>query len=185
MAPWDVTNLSRTLKNYMVDFVSCEHKHEASMLSMQVLHTLHKHMHTDTFMPQYLKWGENQQLKYEHNSMSCASNQQLLHTNCTSCDIRKQRIWLFFSFFTIYSAHTVPITLRFSQPTYSQSESFSPLSVSLVLDANSGVAVQSVVAEITASSQPGDTATGEKIGNFIIGMCAHGWNFLCVCSSLL
>ena len=77
-------------------------------------------------------------------------------------------------FFTIYSAHTVPITMRFSQPTYSQSESFSPLSVSLVLDANSGVAVQSVVAEITASSQPGDTATGEKIGNFIIGMCAHG-----------
>ena len=68
----------------------------------------------------------------------------------------------FFTIFTIYSAHTVPISMRFSQPTYSQSESLSPLSVSLVLDATSGVAVESVVAQITASSQAGDTATGEK-----------------------
>ena len=67
-----------------------------------------------------------------------------------------------FFFFSIYSAHTVPISLRFSQSSYSQSESSSPLSVSLVLDATSGVAVQSVVAQITASSQGGDTATGEK-----------------------
>ena len=53
--------------------------------------------------------------------------------------------------------------MRFSQPTYSQSESISPLSVSLVLDATSGVAAQAVVAQITASAQAGDTATGKKV----------------------
>ena len=70
--------------------------------------------------------------------------------------------FFFFTIFTIYSAHTVPITMRFSQSSYSQSESLSPLFVNLVLDATSGVAVESVVAQITASSQAGDTATGEK-----------------------
>ena len=53
--------------------------------------------------------------------------------------------------------------MRFSQSSYSQSESSSPLFVSLVLDATSGVAVQSVVAEIIASAEAGDTATGKKV----------------------
>ena len=62
--------------------------------------------------------------------------------------------------------HTVPIVLRFSQSAYSQSESVSPLSVSLVLDTTSGVAVQAVVAQITASAQGGDTATGKEVIGF-------------------
>ena len=65
-------------------------------------------------------------------------------------------------------SHTVPIVLRFSQSAYSQSESVSPLSVSLVLDASSGVAVQAVVAQITASAQGGDTATGKEICGFLL-----------------
>ena len=70
-------------------------------------------------------------------------------------------------------SHTVPIVLRFSQSAYSQSESVSPLSVSLVLDASSGVAVQAVVAEITASAQGGDTSTGMEICGFffVARMC--------------
>ena len=60
--------------------------------------------------------------------------------------------------------------MRFSQPTYSQSESTSPLFVNLVLDATSGVAAQAVVAEITASVQAGDTATGKKV---IINVCFY------------
>ena len=74
-------------------------------------------------------------------------------------------------FFFLLS-HTVSIVQRFSQSAYSQSESVSPLSVSLVLDATSGVAVQTVVVQITASAQGGDTATGkEVIGFFVARMC--------------
>ena len=49
-----------------------------------------------------------------------------------------------------------------------------PLSVSLVLDASSGVAVQAVVAQITASAQGGDTATGMEIcGFFLLLECVN------------
>lgn len=75
--------------------------------------------------------------------------------------------------------------MRFVQSSYSQFENFSPLTVNLVLDASSGTAMQAIVVQITASSQGGDTATGEKtIRNY------HHWNvstgltnlvsFLCV-----
>jgi len=37
-----------------------------------------------------------------------------------------------------------------------------------VLDASSGVAVQAVVAQITASAQGGDTATGKEICDFFV-----------------
>ena len=84
-------------------------------------------------------------------------------------------------FFSIYSAHTVPISLRFSQSSYSQSESLSPLSVSLVLDSTSGVAEQAVVARITASSQAGDTATGEKS---LLLECVHMVEESCVCAAI-
>jgi len=50
--------------------------------------------------------------------------------------------------------------MRFSQSAYSQSESVSPLSVSLVLDASSGTTTQAIVEQITASAETGDTATG-------------------------
>ena len=66
--------------------------------------------------------------------------------------------------------------MRFSQPTYSRSESLSPLSVSLVLDGTSGVAVQAVVAEITASAQAGDTATGKKFVLLFARMLLGGIN---------
>ena len=52
-------------------------------------------------------------------------------------------------------------------PAYSQNEPVSPLSVNLVLDAaTSGTIAQSIVAEITASAQLGDSASGkEAIGS--------------------
>ena len=58
--------------------------------------------------------------------------------------------------------HTVAF-LRFQQSSYSQSESISPLSVNLVLDATSGTTTQAIVAQIAASAQAaaGDTATGK------------------------
>ena len=51
--------------------------------------------------------------------------------------------------------------MRFEQSSYSQSESISPLSVNLVLDASSGTTTQAIVEQITASAQAGDTATGK------------------------
>jgi len=55
--------------------------------------------------------------------------------------------------------------MQFSQSLYSQSEDTSPLIVSLVLDqfggTNSPSITQDIVANITASVQPGDTATGK------------------------
>ena len=51
--------------------------------------------------------------------------------------------------------------MRFEQSSYSQSESISPLSVNLVLDATSGTTTQAIVEQITASAQAGDTATGK------------------------
>ena len=51
--------------------------------------------------------------------------------------------------------------MRFEQSSYSQSESMSPLSVNLVLDASSGTTTQAIVEEITASAQASDTATGK------------------------
>ena len=56
--------------------------------------------------------------------------------------------------------HTVAI-MRFEQSSYSTSESMSPLSVNLVLDATSGTTTQAIVEEITASAQASDTATGK------------------------
>ena len=53
--------------------------------------------------------------------------------------------------------------MRFSQSAYSQSESISPLVVSLVLDGTSGTTTQEIVAQIAAGVQSGDTATGKKI----------------------
>ena len=53
--------------------------------------------------------------------------------------------------------------MRFSQSAYSQSESVSPLSVSLVLDATSGTTTQAIVEQITASAETGDTATGMEV----------------------
>ena len=52
-------------------------------------------------------------------------------------------------------------------PAYSQNEPVSPLSVNLVLDAaTSGTIAHNIVAEITASVQLGDTASGkEAIGS--------------------
>ena len=52
--------------------------------------------------------------------------------------------------------------MRFSQPTYSQSEELFLLSVSLVLDATSDVLTQPIVEQIATSVQAGDTATGKK-----------------------
>lgn len=55
--------------------------------------------------------------------------------------------------------------MQFSQSVYSQSENTSPLIVRLVLDpfggTNSPSITQDIVANITASVQPGDTATGK------------------------
>ena len=57
--------------------------------------------------------------------------------------------------------------MRFSQSAYSQLQDFTPLSVSLVLDPFGGSGFGSaslsrdIVAHITASVQPGDTATGK------------------------
>ena len=53
--------------------------------------------------------------------------------------------------------------MRFSQSAYSQYSSIIPLSVSLVLDASSGTTTQAIVAQITASAQTGDTATGKEV----------------------
>ena len=53
--------------------------------------------------------------------------------------------------------------MRFSQSAYSQLESITPLSVSLVLDATSGTITQAIVEQITASAQAGDTATGMEV----------------------
>ena len=53
--------------------------------------------------------------------------------------------------------------MRFSQSAYSQSESVSPQSVSLVLDATSGTTTQAIVEQITASAETGDTATGMEV----------------------
>ena len=53
--------------------------------------------------------------------------------------------------------------MRFSQSAYSQLESITPLSVSLVLDATSGTTTQAIVEQITASVQAGDTATGMEV----------------------
>ena len=53
--------------------------------------------------------------------------------------------------------------MRFSQSAYSQLESITPLSVSLVLDATSGTTTQAIVEQITASAQAGDTATGMEV----------------------
>ena len=53
--------------------------------------------------------------------------------------------------------------MRFSQSAYSQSENISPLVVSLVLDTTSGTTTQEIVAQIAASAQAGDTATGKNI----------------------
>ena len=53
--------------------------------------------------------------------------------------------------------------MRFSQSAYSQLESITPLSVSLVLDATSGTITQAIVEQITASVQAGDTATGMEV----------------------
>ena len=53
--------------------------------------------------------------------------------------------------------------MRFSQTSYSQSESQSLLSVSLVLDITSDVITQPIVEQITTSVQAGDTATGKKV----------------------
>ena len=58
--------------------------------------------------------------------------------------------------------HTVAI-MRFSQSAYSQSESISPLLVSLVLDTTSGATTQEIVAQIANGVQAGDTATGNNI----------------------
>ena len=53
--------------------------------------------------------------------------------------------------------------MRFSQSAYSQLESITPLSVSLVLDATSGTITQAIVEQITASAETGDTATGMEV----------------------
>ena len=53
--------------------------------------------------------------------------------------------------------------MRFSQSAYSQFESLTPLSVSLVLDASSGTTTQAIVEQITASAETGDTATGMEV----------------------
>ena len=64
-------------------------------------------------------------------------------------------------FFQPYN-YTVAI-MSFSQPSYSQNEVGSPLSVNLVLDAaTSGTIAQEIVVQITASAQGDDTATGKK-----------------------
>ena len=50
--------------------------------------------------------------------------------------------------------------MRFSQSAYSQSENSASFSVSLVLDATSGIITQEILAQITAGVLAGDTATG-------------------------
>ena len=61
--------------------------------------------------------------------------------------------------------HTVAF-MRFTQSSYSQDETITPLSVRLVLDTFGGIGsgtqsiTQNIIEEITAFAQGGDTATG-------------------------